>query len=65
MYIYDRPAFWRRIGETTAEESPNDFTLTHVFVAGPGSRCSEPVRSGLVFVSDQVPSIEESKRHWA
>eukprot|EP00439_Symbiodinium_sp_Y106_P029017 s3197_g3.t1 len=39
-----------------------DFTLTHVFVAGPGSRCSEPVRNGVVFVSDALPSVEESKR---
>ncbi|CAE7380611.1 unnamed protein product [Symbiodinium natans] len=44
-------------------ESSEDFTLTHVFVAGPGSRCSEPVRNGLVFVSDSCPSVEDSKRY--
>lgn len=44
-------------------ESSEDFTVSHVFIAGPGSRCSEPVRSGLVFVSESLPSIEESKRY--
>ena len=44
-------------------ESSEDFTVSHVFVAGPGSPCSEPVRSGLVFVSESLPSIEESKRY--
>ena len=44
-------------------ESAEDFTLSHVFVAGPGGRCSEHVKRGLVFVSEALPSIEESKRY--
>ncbi|CAE8584953.1 unnamed protein product, partial [Polarella glacialis] len=44
-------------------ESSEDFTLTHVFVSGPGARCLEPVRSGIIWVSDTVPSVEESKRY--
>ncbi|CAJ1376741.1 unnamed protein product [Effrenium voratum] len=44
-------------------ESSEDFTVTHVFVSGPGSRCSEPIRSGLIFISDSLPSVEESRRY--
>eukprot|EP00930_Biecheleria_cincta_P041545 TRINITY_DN2849_c2_g1_i1.p1 TRINITY_DN2849_c2_g1~~TRINITY_DN2849_c2_g1_i1.p1 ORF type:complete len:800 (+),score=158.27 TRINITY_DN2849_c2_g1_i1:104-2503(+) len=44
-------------------ESSEDFTLTHIFVAGPGARCSEPIRSGIIWASDSLPSVEESKRY--
>lgn len=32
-----------------------EFTFTHVYVSGPGKRCTEPIRSGLVFISDEPP----------
>jgi len=36
-----------------------DFTLTHFYVSGPGPRCTEPIRSGLVWVTDQQPEPEK------
>eukprot|EP00931_Biecheleriopsis_adriatica_P059454 TRINITY_DN35572_c0_g1_i2.p1 TRINITY_DN35572_c0_g1~~TRINITY_DN35572_c0_g1_i2.p1 ORF type:complete len:2564 (+),score=512.69 TRINITY_DN35572_c0_g1_i2:166-7857(+) len=32
-----------------------DFTLTHFYISGPGPRCTEPIRSGLVWVCDSLP----------
>lgn len=32
-----------------------DFTLTHFYISGPGPRCTEPIRSGLVWVCDRLP----------
>mmetsp|Transcript_89616 Transcript_89616/g.159100 ORF Transcript_89616/g.159100 Transcript_89616/m.159100 type:complete len:2405 (-) Transcript_89616:69-7283(-) len=32
-----------------------DFTLTHFYISGPGPRCTEPIRSGLVWVCETLP----------
>ena len=32
--------------------------VTHLFVAGPGLRCTEPCKSGLVWFSDTEPKVE-------
>ncbi|OLP97558.1 hypothetical protein AK812_SmicGene20065 [Symbiodinium microadriaticum] len=32
-----------------------DFTLTHFYISGPGPRCTEPIRSGLVWVCSDLP----------
>jgi len=32
-----------------------DFTLTHFYISGPGPRCTEPIRSGLVWVCSELP----------
>ena len=38
-----------------------DFTLTHFYVSGPGPRCTEPVKSGLVWVLDKPPEVGRTK----
>jgi hypothetical protein len=35
-----------------------EFTLTHFYVCGPGPRCTEPIRSGLVWVMDNPPEAD-------
>ncbi|CAE8588225.1 unnamed protein product, partial [Polarella glacialis] len=40
-----------------------DFTMTHFYVSGPGPRCTEPIRSGLVWVTDQPPDVEGLKKY--
>lgn len=40
-----------------------DFTLTHFYVSGPGPRCTEPVKSGLVWVMDKPPEVEHMKKY--
>lgn len=40
-----------------------DFTLTHFYISGPGPRCSEPIRSGLVWVLDHPPQVELMKKY--
>ncbi|CAE8601169.1 unnamed protein product [Polarella glacialis] len=40
-----------------------DFTLSHFYVSGPGPRCTEPIRSGLVWVTDQPPDAEGLKKY--
>ncbi|CAE8584064.1 unnamed protein product, partial [Polarella glacialis] len=32
-----------------------DFTLTHFYISGPGPRCTEPVRCGLIWICDDIP----------
>ncbi|CAE7195090.1 hecd-1 [Symbiodinium natans] len=41
----------------------DDFTLTHFYVSGPGQRCTEPVKSGLVWVLEQAPDVERLKKY--
>ncbi|CAE7432067.1 unnamed protein product, partial [Symbiodinium pilosum] len=41
----------------------DDFTLTHFYVSGPGPRCTEPVKSGLVWVLEQAPDVERLKKY--
>lgn len=40
-----------------------DFTLTHFYVSGPGPRCTEPIKSGLVWVLDAPPEVDSMKRY--
>jgi len=40
-----------------------DFTLTHFYVSGPGPRCTEPIKSGLVWVFEQPPDVERLKKY--
>eukprot|EP00971_Amphidinium_carterae_P034054 670598-Amphidinium_carterae.1 len=42
---------------------PDDFTLTHFYISGPGPRCTEPIKSGLVWVLDNPPDVEQSKKY--
>jgi len=44
-------------------ECAEDFTLTHFYVSGPGPRCTEPIRSGLVWVTDTPPEIEDLRKY--
>jgi len=41
----------------------DDFTLTHFYVSGPGPRCTEPIKSGLVWVLEQAPDVERLKKY--
>eukprot|EP00435_Cladocopium_sp_Y103_P054617 s1314_g17.t2 len=40
-----------------------DFTLTHFYVSGPGPRCTEPIKSGLVWVLEHAPDVERLKKY--
>jgi len=40
-----------------------DFTLTHFYVSGPGPKCTEPIKSGLVWVVDNPPNVECMKKY--
>jgi len=40
-----------------------DFTLTHFYVSGPGPKCTEPIKSGLVWVVDNPPDVECMKKY--
>eukprot|EP00930_Biecheleria_cincta_P058698 TRINITY_DN4449_c0_g2_i1.p1 TRINITY_DN4449_c0_g2~~TRINITY_DN4449_c0_g2_i1.p1 ORF type:complete len:2425 (+),score=436.97 TRINITY_DN4449_c0_g2_i1:100-7374(+) len=40
-----------------------DFTLTHVYISGPGPKCTEPIKSGLVWVTEQAPDVDKLKKY--
>lgn len=40
-----------------------DFTLTHFYVSGPGPKCTEPIKSGLVWITEQAPDVDKLKKY--
>lgn len=44
-------------------KATEDFTLSHFYVSGPGPRCTEPVRSGLVWVTNEPPDVDLLKKY--
>lgn len=51
----------RGIGFTLILEAESTFTMTHLFISGPGKRCTEPTRSGLVWVTDDPMICEDGQ----
>lgn len=50
------------VGFTLVLQASEVFTATHLLVRGPGARCTEPIKSGVVWVSEEAPNVEVSKK---
>eukprot|EP00398_MALV-I-01_sp_L67-1_P000820 gene820-987_t len=51
------------VGWTVIIEAQEVFTVSHMFFSGPGQRCNEPIRSGLVWIREECPKMDWTKEY--